>query len=221
MAKVEFLGDVTPHQGRRHSADGGGFGGVGEAAQNRSHDDDGDQQRGAGADGSAGPLAQGAVFAAWVVVEEAHAGDHDEKQQGEQDAGDDAGDQHVAHGHLGQHAVHDEHHRRRNDGAQHAAVDREARRKGFVVALFLHLGHHHLRHDGHLGRGGADDGRHHHVGQNVHVGQAPFDRANEGHGQVHQPPRDAAAVHDFANQDEQRDRDQAVAVHTREHLQRK
>jgi hypothetical protein len=45
-----------------------------------------------------------------------------------------------------------------------------------------------------------------------------LDGADEGHRHVHQAARDAAAVHDLADQDEQRDGDEPIAVHPREHL---
>ena len=103
------------------------------------------------------PLLDGAFGGAGVVIDKPHTRNHDEKQDREDDPGDDARDQHVAHRHLRQHAVDHKHHRRRDDGAEHAAIHRKPGGKGLVVALFLHLGHHDLAHDGDLRGGRTND----------------------------------------------------------------
>ena len=177
---MEFLGDVAAHQNGRHRTHCRRFGRVGKTAQNGADDHDRDQQRGAGCDDGVQALFDGAFGGAGVVIDQTHTRDHDKKQHREDHAGDDARDQHVAHRHLRQHAVDHKHHRRRNDGAEHAAIHREPGGKGLVVTLLLHLGHHDLAHDGDLCGGRTNDRRHQHVRQNVHIGQATLDRTNKG-----------------------------------------
>jgi hypothetical protein len=128
--------------------------------------------------------------------------------------------QNIAVGDLRQHAVDHEHHRGRDDRAEHAAIGGQSRGKGLVVALLLHLRHHDLRHDRDLRGRRSQDGGDEHVGEDVDVGEAAFQRADKGHRHIDDAPRDAAAIHDLADQDEERNRDQAVAVDAAEQLQR-
>lgn len=220
LREAEFLGPVAPDQSRGDGADRRRLGRIGEAAEDRADDDDRDQQGRRRTEHDHDALAQGLLLAGRVVVDEAHGGDDEKEHQRQQKAGHDAGDQHVADRDLGEHGIDDEHHRGRDDRPEHAAIGGEAGGEVLVVALALHLRDHDLRHDRDLGRGRAEDRGDEHVGEDVDIGQPAPERADEGHGEVDDAPGDAAAIHDLADQDEERDRDQPIAVDATEHLQR-
>ena len=220
LAELELLGPIAADQQSRDRADSGRLSRIGEAAEDRADDDDRDQQGRGRAQHDPGALAQGELVAGRVVVDEAHAGDDQEEQDGQEHARHDAGHQHVADRDLGQNGIDDEHHRGRDDRAEHAAIGGEAGGEVLVVALALHFGDHDLRHDRDLCRGRAEDRGDEHVGEDVDIGQPALERADEGHGEVDDAARDAAAIHDLADQDEERDGDQPVAVDAAEHLQR-
>ena len=220
LRELELLGPVFSDQRGGDRADGRGFRRIGEAAEDGADDDDRDQQGGRRPQDRHDALARRLIVGAGIVVDISHQRDDEAEHHREDDARHDAGDQHVADRDLREHAVDHEHHRRRNDRAEHAAIGGEARREGLVVALLLHLRHHDLRHDRDLrGRRSQDRGDEH-VGEDVDVGEPALQRADERHRHVDDAPGDAAAVHDLADQDEERNGDQAVAVDAAEQLER-
>ena len=220
LRELEFPGPVFSDQRRRHRADGCGLRRVGEPAEDAADDHDRDQQGRRRPQDRRHPLPRGLIVGLGIIVDISHQRDDDAEHRRQDHARHDAGNQHVADGHLRQHAVDDEHHRRRNDRPEHAAIGGQSRRKGLVVALLFHLRHHDLRHDRDLRGRRAQDGGDEHVGEDVDVGQPTLQRADKGHRHVDDASRNAAAVHDLADQDEQRYGDQAIAVDTAEQLQR-
>ncbi|MNF83556.1 hypothetical protein D3C84_658810 [compost metagenome] len=84
----------------------------------------------------------------------------------------------------------------------------------------MHLRHHHLRHHRHLRSSRADNGRQHHIGDDVDVGQAAADGAEKDRGKGHQPLGYAPLIHQLPHQHEQRNRQQTVVIQPTEELLR-
>jgi|GEM_PF-5643456 len=220
LGKLELLGPEFSDQCCCDGPDGGGFGRVGETAENGADDDDRDQQCRRRPQDRHDALTRRLIIRAGIVVDVAHQRDDEAEHHREDNARHDTGDQHVADRDLRQHAVDHEHHRGRDDRPEHAAISGQSRGEGLVVALLLHLRHHDLGHDRDLRGRRAQDRGDEHIGEDVDVGEPAPERADECHRHVDDAPCDAAAVHDLADQDEERNGDQAVAVDAAEQLER-
>ncbi|MNI26410.1 hypothetical protein D3C73_801070 [compost metagenome] len=222
VGEFEIPDPVAPDENRSDHADGGRFRRIGNPRHDRADDDDRDRQRRQCAEHDLHALFQRHHVAARIVINEpAHAGDDDAEDRGQKNAGQHAGRQHVAHRHLRQNRIDDEHDRWRNDRPEHAGIGGEAGGEGLVIALLFHLRHHHLRHDGDLRGGRAEDRRDEHVGEQVHIGEPALHRADKGHRHVDDAAGNAAAIHHLADQHEKGDGDQAVIVDPAEKLHRK
>ena len=138
--------------------------------------------------------------------------DRGQVAQHAEQAGNDAGDEELADGGLGQQPVDDEDHRRRDQDPEGAPGRDRSGGQAVVVAEPAHLRHRHLRHR----RGGgerrsADGGESGARADRRHREAAP-EVAEEGVGGPVQLARETALVHEQPHQDEERNDGQAVVL---------
>lgn len=228
--RPEDLGQVLPldfavdehadHEGIGHRHDRG-LGGGEQPAVDAAQDDHRHQQRQAGpaqrAPDVERPFAHAHALRTAVIAQARHDENGDDQRQADQQAGQDAGHEHLRHRRAGQHGVDDHRHRRRQDHAQLAAGGHHRRGERTRIAAPLHLGNHHRADGRGGGRGRAADSREEHGGQHRGAAQAALDPADQRQAQVHQPPGDAAGLHQAPGQHEERHGHQRERVHRLEH----
>jgi hypothetical protein len=116
--------------------------------------------------------------------------------------------------------VNDHRDARRNDGADGRGRCGDGARKRGAVAAPDHGRDQDGAGRGRVGRGRPGDPGHDHVGDHHHVREAAHDVADQFVREIDQALGDPAAVHQFARQDEKRDRQQRKGVHRDEHALR-
>lgn len=140
-----------------------------------------------------------------------------EQQAAQQEGGHDAGEEQVADGGAGQHAVEDEAERGRNQGAQERA-DRDQRGGVLAFVTVLAHGRDHDAADGGGFRGRRPgDAREHHAGDDADGGEAAPHPPDQHLREAHDLLRQVGGVHQASGQDEEGDGQQDEIVDAGDH----
>ena len=184
-AELELSMDEEAHQQRVEDGHDGGFCGGEPAGVDAAEDDErgqdgpeavleGEQQ----VLGVPGHARRGDVLAAQVV--------HHAQGNGHDDAGDEAGHEHLGDAHLSGDAVDDHGDAGRDDDADAAGRGSGGGGVGRVIAALGHGRDHEHAHGGGGGRAGAGDGAEEHAGKHRGDGQTAGDGAHDVFGDVHE-----------------------------------
>ena len=197
--------------------DGGGFGRRHDAGEDAAQDDDRHQERedrvfAGQQDLLAGELLTGAVAAhPRTDVDIDHQGDSDEE------AGNDAGQEQLPDRRSRGHRVDDHDDARRDDRTKQGGRARQCRGEFPRIAAPLHLRDHDAADRGDLRKRRAGIERQQRVGDDGGMAQTAVHMPNQRIGEVDEALGDAAAVHQFARQDEEGDGHQREGVHPVDH----
>jgi hypothetical protein len=126
----------------------------------------------------------------------------------EQQAGDRAGQEHPADREAGERADDDHRHRGRDHRPDGRGGGGDRGGEVGRVARPLHAGDHHAADRGGVGDRGARDAAEQQRARDVRLAEPAAHPADEGVGEAHDPPGDAAGVHQVAGEDEAGDRQQ-------------
>ena len=137
------------------------------------------------------------------------------------DAGHDAGDEHLHHRGLRHHRVEDHRDRRRDDDGEAGRGRRDGGGEFLGIAARAHGRDQEGAERGDAGHRRAGNLGEEHRGADHHHRQAAADEAEQRRGEGDQPARERRHVHDRAGQDEQRDRQQREIGGAVEHDQRR
>ena len=143
---------------------------------------------------------------------------HGAHAHAQQDAGDDAGHEHLGDGQTGHGSGHDHGHRRGNDGAQAGRCGGDGHRERNVVALVDHHGDLDAAQCDGVGQGRAGDAGEDHGCQNICVSQTAGDVADQCVCKVQQLIGDAALIHQVAGKGKAGDAQQGEGVQTLEEI---
>ena len=130
---------------------------------------------------------------------------HDDEDQGEEEAGDHAGQKTVADGdaRAGHEAIEDHGHAGRDHDPQAGGNGDGGGGEITGITLLQHTGDQNGAHGGAAGDGRAGNGAEKQGDQHRHNGQAALKSAHQGGAELHQPAGDAALGHDIAGQDKE------------------
>ena len=224
QAGVHLLGahlavDEHRHEQTVDHADDGSLGGGNDAAHDAEQDDAYHDQR---PDGFLGRMPDMAPFRRGITLgvvaldrQDVAGSAHAEAQQ---QAGDDAGHEHLGDGQTGHGSSHDHGNRRGNDGAKAGGSGSDGDREGHVIALIDHHGDLNAAQCDGVGQSRAGDAGKDHGCQNICISQTTGDVADQCVCKVQQLIRDAALIHQVAGKGKAGDAQQGEGVQTLEEI---
>ena len=140
-----------------------------------------------------------------------HAAD-DHKAQADHAAGDDAAEEELADGDAGNARQNDHGHAGRDDDAERAGAGHQRGGEFAIIAAPLHRGNHDRAERSRVSRCGSRNAAHQDAGENADIAQTAAQPADEGICKVNEFLGDATALHDGADEHEERDTHQRYAV---------